>query len=139
MPLICQKINVTESSNLNDTILVDNSTNATNLTSLEPVRSYEQVWCDDSKMEIDCSGSNQNITILCGFYGLHPSLTSFCNLDNNLKSTGLPVCYFESSLNVLKTFCDGKMICNLDVKVETFPLNPCVGMEKALYVQWTCS
>ena len=104
-----------------------------------PEKFYEQVWCDESKLKLDCSSSNQNITILCGYYGLHPSLISFCNFEISSNTTGIPVCYFESSLNVLKTSCDNRMICEIDVKIDTFIVDPCVNMAKALYVQWKCS
>jgi hypothetical protein len=101
---------------------------------------FERTWCDGSTMLIQCDpdaasgvATNRSIEILCAFYGIHTSLTS-CNIQNLANP---PICYLQSSFNYVATVCNGNGTCTIDSFTTTFS-DPCVGFDKALYVQWKC-
>ena len=100
---------------------------ATNLASVN-----QTTACDSSNapMNLTCPNGN-TITIVCAFYGLHPSITE-CTL-----STNPPVCYFASSFTSVSTTCNGQQSCSIAF-VNSFA-DPCGGLSKALVVQWKCS
>jgi hypothetical protein len=91
-----------------------------------------QTWCDGSSMSIQCA-SGKNIQILCAFYGLHPSLSA-CNVG---FLSYQPVCYFKSSMATVNSTCNGLNSCVVGNFSSTF-LDPCIDVDKALYVQWRC-
>lgn len=93
----------------------------------------EATWCDGATMSIVCP-SSRTISIQCAFYGIHPSVDA-CNVQS-LPSK--PVCYYASSLPILRSICDDQPSCSLDSFSLTFNRDPCSGHEKALYVQWRC-
>jgi hypothetical protein len=95
--------------------------------------SYSQVWCDGTTMSITCANAAQNINVQCAFYGIHPSVSS-CNIGT-LQSR--PVCYFASSFTQVKSVCNGLNSCTIG-NFSMFK-DPCNGLDKALYVSWTCS
>ncbi len=95
---------------------------------------FERTWCDGSSMNIQCGfEGNETIEILCAFYGIHTSLTS-CNIQNLANP---PICYLQSSFEYVATTCDGNSTCTIDSFTTTFS-DPCIGFDKALYVQWKC-
>jgi hypothetical protein len=85
---------------------------------------------DNSPMKLSCP-SEKTITIICAYYGLHPALTK-CTYSSNV-----PVCYFKSSFTMVNTTCSGQQSCSITF-LNTFT-DPCHGMNKALYVQYSCS
>jgi hypothetical protein len=97
-------------------------------------------WCDNSLglgsiVNIQCPAS-QTITVSCAFYGLHPSIST-CNTQLSTS----PVCYFQSSLTRIQTACNGQNSCSIN-NFSTFfslSLDPCNGLDKTLYIQWTCA
>ena len=105
---------------------------------------HEQTWCDNNQMLIDCNRTSNNFTnnntinILCAFYGLHPSMKSSCGFGQKFSGSGIPVCYFDSSMRVVKKACDGRASCNLTVGTVIF-IDPCSNMSKGLFVQWSCT
>jgi hypothetical protein len=97
----------------------------------------EGTWCDNTLgngaiMNIQCS-PGKSIIIICAFYGLHPSIST-CNQ----QSSSSPVCYFSSSFTQLTALCNGKNSCTMNDFSSTF-LDPCGGLDKTLYVQWSCT
>lgn len=93
----------------------------------------QQTWCDnENSMSITCD-TGKKITILCAFYGVHPALES-CNIE---YLTYKPVCYFSSSQTTVNSTCNGLNSCSLSNFTSTFK-DPCIGIDKALFVQWTC-
>jgi hypothetical protein len=112
----------------------------------------ERTWCDGSTMNIQCgpssnettlnndeslmiinSTSNNRIEILCAFYGIHTSLTS-CNIQNLANP---PICYSQSSFELVAQTCNNQTVCTIDSFTTTFS-DSCLGFDKALYVQWRC-
>ena len=92
----------------------------------------EATACDSSNAPMILTCPNEKaITIVCAFYGLHPALTK-CTLPSNV-----PVCYFKSSFTMVNTTCSGQQSCSITF-LNTFT-DPCHGMSKALYVQYSCS
>lgn len=90
-------------------------------------------WCDGSSVTITCP-SGRSIRIVCAFYGVHPSVNA-CNVVTLVNS---PVCYFASSASLLAASCDGRSTCSIDQLSSKFTPDPCVGLDKALFVQWRC-
>ena len=95
---------------------------------------FERTWCDGSTMSIQCGGQNETIQVLCAFYGVHTALTS-CNIQNLANP---PICFTQRSFDRVSTFCNGTKSCGIDNFTSTFS-DPCVGFDKALYVQWKCN
>jgi hypothetical protein len=96
---------------------------------------FERTWCDGSTMSIQCGvdGNETKIEVMCAFYGIHTSLTS-CNIQNLANP---PICYLQSSFEYVATMCNGNSTCTIDSFTTTFS-DPCIGFDKALYVQWRC-
>jgi hypothetical protein len=90
-------------------------------------------WCDGSSMSIKCA-TGKSISILCAFYGIHPSIDA-CNIQSLVN---IPVCYFASSQTLVSNLCNGQSSCSIDTLSSFFALDPCVGLDKALFVQWMC-
>ncbi|CAF0930003.1 unnamed protein product [Brachionus calyciflorus] len=94
----------------------------------------EDTWCDGDQMSIKCS-NEKKIKIFCAFYGIHPSILT-CDIASLSFS---PVCYFNSSFANIVELCELKSNCSIDVVGSSFfNLDPCIGLKKALYVQWKC-
>lgn len=93
----------------------------------------EKTWCDGSIMSIKCP-SNQVIEIVCAFYGIHPAITECPSIQ---LLTFKPVCYFKSSFTIVNATCTRKNSCFLSSFSTSF-IDPCVDLDKALYVQWKC-
>jgi hypothetical protein len=94
---------------------------------------YSQTWCDGASASIVCP-SGTSISILCAFYGIHPSLNA-CNIQSLVN---MPVCYFASSMAILSSLCNGQTSCFIDTLAAQFVLDPCNGLDKALFAQWQC-
>lgn len=94
----------------------------------------EKTWCaHDHGMNIKCT-EGRNIQIMCAFYGINHQVLSTCTIPN---AHNAPVCYFNSSLEVVKAACNNKTECHLNNFKHTFT-DPCRGFEKALFVRWKC-
>ena len=92
----------------------------------------EATACDTSyaPMNLTCP-REKTIKITCAFYGLHPSIIAACSLPTNV-----PVCYFSSSFTLVNSTCSGQQSCSITF-LNSFA-DPCSGIDKALYVQYTC-
>ncbi|RNA02935.1 rhamnose-binding lectin-like [Brachionus plicatilis] len=89
---------------------------------------YEQTICDGSAMSLSCG--SKRISVVCAFYGVHPSLTSCGVPDLAVK----PVCYFNSSYTTVKSECDGRSSCSYNaIGSNVFFDDPCTGFRKALF------
>lgn len=91
----------------------------------------ESYFCSGQNITLSCT-SNKNISISCGFYGIHPSY----NYCNTTSIASRPVCYFGDTLVILKNLCQGKFRCDL-TDLSMF-IDPCSGLTKVLYIQWEC-
>lgn len=107
---------------------VENNSNSTN-------QVQSKTWCDGSSVSITCP-SGRTIRIVCAFYGVHPDIMK--NTCNVAALVNPPVCYFASSASVLGATCDGRSSCSIDQLSSKFTLDPCVGLDKALFAQWRC-
>jgi hypothetical protein len=128
---------------LNSTINQCNTVNTTKTTvpAICPAtvsNATNQTWCQGSTMNIVCINPIQKITILCAFYGLHPSLSSSsCGISN--LAPNIPVCYLQSSFTYVQSTCDNLNSCTINNFSNVFT-DPCNGQtSEALYVQWKCS
>jgi hypothetical protein len=124
---------------LNSTINQCNQVNST-VPSICPTivsnATNQQVWCQNSTMNITCS-ANKTITIECAFYGLEPSLSTSCGISS--LATNIPVCYLKSSFTSIETLCTNKTSCFLN-NFSTYFNDPCSSQtSEALFVQWRCS
>ena len=121
------------------TMLTNNSSNSSEASNLTEYATtyHEQTWCENSVMSISCL-NQQRIRIICAFYGLHPSLSDSCGLSQNMAATGIPVCYFEGSYQIVSSACFNQTSCSINVNTATFVNDPCESMAKALFVQWSC-
>ncbi len=95
-------------------------------------------WCDNalgegSILSINCP-AGKTITIVCAFYGLHPSIST-CNTQFSTS----PVCYFQSSFTQVGSSCNGQNSCTISSFSTFFSSDPCNGLDKTLYVQWKCT
>jgi hypothetical protein len=93
----------------------------------------EQTWCDGAPLSLSCP-VGLRLQILCAFYGIHPSLGNACNIG---YLSYKPVCYFRSSMTTVNATCGGLNSCAIGNFSSTF-LDPCIDVDKALYVQWRC-
>lgn len=99
----------------------------------------QQIWCEPSTMKIECSGANQLIEIVCGFYGKDPNF----QCPGAFYSPSEPTyCYSASSIEKIKSTCSYKKSCSLtgdpDFVFGAGFLNPCPGFAKILFIQWRC-
>jgi hypothetical protein len=76
----------------------------------DPVNQKEELWCDPTVMSIECD-PGKVIMIRCAWYGI----------DANIKcsgfTSGAPVCYSQSSYDLVYSTCNGQNSCTFDGKL----------------------
>ena len=104
----------------------------------DPDKQYQKIWCEPSVMSIAC-GANQNIKILCSFYGIDPNFECSGAFRSNSRPTA---CYSQSSSEKIARACSGKRTCSLsgdpDFITQSGFIDPCIGFAKMLFIQWEC-
>ncbi|XP_028395105.1 uncharacterized protein LOC114519213 isoform X2 [Dendronephthya gigantea] len=97
--------------------------------------------CQNTAITLDCSNAEQDIEVISAFYGRRPNYP-VCTAENG--NTGNASFYTDSckapgALPKLKTICDYRNVCKIEINDENFPQECASGEPLEMFVVYHCN